>query len=98
MTMRLTSRLALAIAGASLAIAGTILLLRASWGWLALALDPLWATTILGGTLALCGALLAMTARAAHRPPPRPAPATALFGAFYEGLRAGRATTGSGKR
>lgn len=92
MQMRTTSRLAFAVAGAGLALAGAILLIHAGWAVLALAYGAIWATTIVGAALAGVGGLLILAARTAHRPPPQPAPEVAMLGAFFEGLRAGRAT------
>lgn len=90
----IATRLALALAGAGLAVAGTVLLLRAAWVGLSLALGPLWATVILGGALALVGALLlALAARV-----PRRRAATdddlivRIVTAFFGGLAAGRSS------
>ena len=94
MQMRTTSRLAFAVAGAGLTLAGAILLIHAGWAVLALAYGPIWATAIVGTALAGVGGLMILAARKSHRPPPQPAPAAALLGAFFEGLRAGRATRG----
>ena len=92
MQMRTTSRLAFAVAGAGLTLAGAILLIHAGWAVLAVAYGPIWATTIVGGALAVIGGGLILAARKSHRPPPQPAPEAAMLGAFFEGLRAGRAT------
>ncbi|MCB1350186.1 MAG: hypothetical protein KDK11_16675 [Maritimibacter sp.] len=90
----IATRLALALAGAGLAVAGTVLLLRAAWVGLSLALGALWATVILGGALALIGALLlALAARV-----PRRRAATdddlivRIVTAFFGGLAAGQSS------
>lgn len=92
MQMRTTSRLAFALAGAGLALTGAVLLIRAAWAGLALALGPIWASTLTGAALALIGALLLLAAQTSHRPEPRVSPEVAMLGAFFEGLRAGRAS------
>lgn len=89
-------RLAFALAGAGLAVAGLVLLLRAGWLALELAMGPVWASLILGGALLVLGALV--LALAQHRPR-RPAEADGdlaaqLAGAFFQGLAAGRASRG----
>jgi hypothetical protein len=99
--MRLSGRLALALAGAGLSVVGTVLLMQALWGALALALGPLWASAMVGALLALTGALCLVFAR-----PPRPhtaEPASTqqaeLIATFLEGIRAGRSVRrGRGRR
>ena len=97
MPMSITTRLAFASAGAGLALAGTVLLVRAAWAGVALALGPVWASALIGAGLALLGALLVARARTAKRPQPTATPETAMFSAFFEGLRAGRATGARGQ-
>lgn len=92
MQMKTTTRLAFVLTGAGLALTGTILMLRAGWGFIAVALSPIWASAILGGALVLTGLILALLARASHKPAPRVSPQAAMMGAFFEGLQAGRAT------
>lgn len=94
MTLPTKSRLVLAFAGTGLCLAGGILLARA--GWLAIAMDlgAVWASTIVGGTLAIVGLLAMLTARRDTPPARAPlSPQSALVGAFFEGLAAGRETT-----
>lgn len=90
MNNSLLARLAFAFAGAGLAVAGTVLLVRAAWGALAIVLGPIWASAIVGFGLVLLGALgFALS----HRR--RPAPSnSALFDAFFQGMRAGQAASG----
>ena len=90
MQSRLTTRLALATVGVSLIVAGAVLLTRAIWIALAVALGPVWAFAIVGAGLALLGVTgLALASRSRRRAPPtRPA----LSEAFFQGLRAGQAT------
>ncbi len=96
MQLGIPTRLALAFAGAGLALTGAVLVIRAAWSGIALALGPIWASALLGALLATIGALLLATARRAKRKPPPPSPQAALLGAFLEGLRAGRATGSRG--
>ena len=96
MQLGLPTRLALAVAGAGLALTGTVLVIRAAWGAVALALGPIWAFAILGGLLATGGAVLIAAARNSKRKPPPPSPQAARHGAFQEGLRAGRVTRSRG--
>ncbi|MCB1339414.1 MAG: hypothetical protein KDK10_18820 [Maritimibacter sp.] len=90
---RYATRLAVASAAAGLVIAGLVLLLRALWLVLAAALTPLWAHTILGGSLVVLGGLALWFAT---RPRPTPAPPLPrdqivdLVVAFLEGVSAGR--------
>lgn len=92
MQLSIPTRLAFALAGAGLAIAGTVFLVRAAWGALALSLGPVWASAITGAGLAALGAILVAVARASRRKVAPPPPQAAMLGAFLEGLRAGRAT------
>ena len=90
MLMKAISRLVLAIAGTGLALAGFVFLVQASWGAIAIAFGPLWASALIGATLGSAGLLLFAKTR---RPKPAtPSPQAALVGAFLEGMKAGRAT------
>lgn len=89
---RIATRLALAFAGAGLAVAGAVLLLRAAWLAMALPLGPIWTSVILGGALLATGAVVAAVALHRRR---RPALLDSdlvvlVTTAFFQGLAAGR--------
>ncbi len=92
MARRLTTRLALAVTGAGLAVSGLVLLLRAVWVVIALPLGAIWASTILGAVLLLVGVLaLALSQQNARRPEHTDADLiVTLTNAFLQGLVAGR--------
>jgi hypothetical protein len=90
MSLSLTTRVSIAIAGAGLAVGGLVLVLRASWLALDDALGPIWAHSLIGvGLIAVAIIVIAATRQ---RPPPEPAPLAAIFTAFTQGLAAGRQT------
>lgn len=94
-TRHIAPRLALAFAGAGLAVAGTVLLLRAAWLGLSFALGALWASVILGGALVLLGALLLALGARPSRPEPGGPDTTMILRvltAFFDGLAAGRSS------
>ena len=92
-TRRIATRLALALAGAGLAVSGVVLLLRAVWIAVAVPVGPMWASAILGGVLLLIGALaLALAARRSHRAETSDDELIVrITTAFFQGLAAGRA-------
>ena len=91
-TRHIATRLALALAGAGLAVSGIVLLLRAVWIAVAVPLGPMWASAILGGVLLLTGALaLAMAGRRSHdREASDDDLIVRITTAFFKGLAAGR--------
>ncbi len=85
-------RLALISMGAGLAVSGLVLLLRAAWMALALALGAMWASVVMGAGLMLVGALVVfLSLRHRRRRGPSDTELIALISeAFFDGLAAGR--------
>ena len=91
-TRHIATRLALALAGAGLAVSGVVLTLRAVWIAVSVALGPMWASAILGGVLLLIGALvLGLSTRSSRRPAASDDDLIVrITTAFFQGLAAGR--------
>lgn len=91
---RITTRLALVLAGAGLAVTGMVLLLRAAWIAMALPLGAMWASAVLGGALLFVGALFVLLATMkSHKPEHSDADLIVLVTtAFLQGLTAGRSS------
>lgn len=85
--------LALVLAGGGLGVSGVVMLLRAVWMTIAVAVGSVWASTILGAALLLLGALVVSLSLLVLRRPAGQSNAdliAQITAAFLQGLSAGR--------